>query len=299
MKKSSILICILIGIFVVMFFVLIFQPGFEREQELNTGISDEDISEDIIKDAEERSRELEGQESQTPSITQNIRIANWNIEVFGDEKASNKGLMNTYSSIIDDYDIVFIQEIRDPEQTAFPKLCALLPNYDCNVSSLAGRTSVKEQYGIIYNKSIKIKDFKDFNPDAQDRWERPPIEVTFDIDGYKLIVYNIHIKAGDAPLEIDYLEDVVKTQGNVMVLGDLNADCAYYSRLDEGDFILASWNWAISDYDDTTVSSFTDCAYDRILLNDDVYWEYQSDGIYKEITPDMSDHYLVWVEIKI
>lgn len=288
---------VLMGIFLVssfIFFIFIYQPDSKKSgEELNAGISDDEIPETLIKVAEGLGR------SQTGSITQLIKIANWNLEDFGDAKASNTGLMNMYSSIIRDYDIIFIQEIRDPEQTAFPKLCALLPDYDCKLSSLAGRTSVKEQYGVIYDKNIKIKSFIDYNPNSQDRWERPPIQVTFDIDGYKLIVYNIHIKAGDAPLEIDYLEDVVQKEGNVMVLGDLNADCSYYSRLDEDDFHLASWNWVINDFEDTTVSSEYDCAYDRILLNDNLYAEYQDDGIHTTgITEEMSDHYLVWVEIE-
>jgi len=57
-------------------------------------------------------------------------------------------------------------------------------------------------------------------------------------------------------------------------------------------------NYLIDDNEDTTVSS-TDCAYDRIIMNDDSYEEYVDYGIYKEITSEQSDHYLVWVELEI
>lgn len=231
------------------------------------------------------------------SDAQKIKIANWNLKIFGDTKASNSELMQTYSSIIDDYDIIFIQEIRNKDQTAFPKLCNLLPNYECKASSRAGRSTSKEQYGVIYKKGIEISNWNDFNPDSQDRWERPPLEVTFNIGGYSLKTYNIHIKPTDVNNEINYLEDVVSTSGNVMVLGDLNADCKYYNPLIQTEF--DSWNWIIKDSEDTTVSK-TDCAYDRIILNSDAYGEFSSYGIFKEgINDDVSDHYLVWIELKL
>lgn len=80
-----------------------------------------------------------------------------------------------------------------------------------------------------------------------------------------------------------------------MVLGDLNLDCSYDDGMN-GDF--EDWNYLIGDDEDTTSSS-TDCAYDRIIINEDAYNEYGSDGIYTTgITDDVSDHYLVWVEIE-
>lgn len=226
-----------------------------------------------------------------------IKIANWNLQIFGQSKASNENLMQTYSSIIDDYDIIFIQEIRDKSNTAFPRLCARLTNYSCTVSSRAGRTSSKEQYGIIYKNGINITGFNDFNPDTQDRWERPPIRTSFNINGYPLTIYNIHSKPEDVQSELDFLEDVVVDSGNIILLGDLNADCTYYNNEKQTEF--DSWHWLIKDNEDTT-SSNSNCAYDRIILNSDAYEEYKSDGIYKkEITIDVSDHYLVWVELKL
>jgi len=226
-----------------------------------------------------------------------IKIANWNLQIFGQSKASNPELMSFYSSVIDDYDIIFVQEIRDKEGTAFPKLCSMLINYTCETSSRAGRTDSKEQYGIIYKNGINLTNLYDYNPDTQDRWERPPVKADFNINGYQLIIYNIHTKPEDVQSELNYLEEVAVTTGNVIVLGDLNADCSYYNNEQQTEF--DSWNWLITDNQDTT-SSNSNCAYDRILLNSDANAEYKSDGIYKkEITTEISDHYLVWVEMKI
>jgi len=230
-------------------------------------------------------------------VSETVEIANWNLQIFGPTKASNTKLMQTYSSIIDDYDIIFIQEIRDKSKTAFPKLCSMLMNYSCVSSSRAGRSLSKEQYGIIYKNGINITSFKDYNPDSENRWERPPIKISFDINDYELTIYNIHAKPDDAQKELDYLEDIIIDKGNILILGDLNADCSYYNAQKETEF--DNWNWLINDDEDTTVSA-THCAYDRILLNSDANNEYVNDGIYKSgITKDISDHYLIWVELEI
>ena len=159
------------------------------------------------------------------------------------------------------------------------------------------RTNYKEQYGVIYQNEINLTNFYDYTPNSQDRWERPPIRTDFNVNGSQLIIYNIHTKPDDTQGELNHLEGVVVRTGNVIVLGDLNADCTYYNNKRETEF--DDWNWLIKDNEDTTSSS-TNCAYDRILLNNDAYAEYKSDGIYKkQITTQISDHYLIWVELKI
>ena len=227
-----------------------------------------------------------------------IRIANWNLDVFGPTKSSNINLMKTYAGKIENYDIVFVQEIRDISNASFPELCLMLANYSCLSSSRAGRSSSKEQYGIIYRDGINVTSFRDFNPDSLNRWERPPIEVSFDVNGYRLNIYNIHTKPDDTQKELGYLEDVIGNYGNVIVLGDLNADCSYYNNRKETEF--DSWHWAVKDYDDTTSSTSTKCAYDRILLNNDAYHEFESYGVDKKgITEKVSDHDIVWVKMRV
>ncbi len=54
-----------------------------------------------------------------------MTIANWNLQIFGDAKAH---LVPVYASIIDDYNITFVQEIRDADLSAFIQLCAALPD---------------------------------------------------------------------------------------------------------------------------------------------------------------------------
>jgi len=222
-------------------------------------------------------------------------IANWNLQVFGDAKAAKPELMKKYRETIDDYDIVFVQELRDSDGSSFSNLCSTLTNYEYRVSSRAGRSSSKEQYGVIYKKEIQVMGVEDFNPDEKNRWERPPIRVDFDVEGYKFSAYNIHTKPDDVANEIKNLEGVVSTQGNIIVLGDLNADGKYYINTGK-DF--SSWNWLIKDEQDTTVAS-TDCAYDRLIVNQNMQEKVVSSGIFTNgITEQVSDHYVIWAKIK-
>ena len=226
-----------------------------------------------------------------------VKIANWDLEVLDNEEASDDGLMEFYVSKINNYDIVFIQGIVDEYEILSKKLCDMLPDYNCKISSESGRTDLKERYLIFYRKSIKILRFDDYNPDALDRWEYPPIRADFDILGYQLTVYNLHTKPGYVAQEIESLEDIIRDEGNILILGDLNADCSYYNPEKEIDF--PRWEWLIKDSDDTTVSE-EDCAYDRIILNEKAGRELYNFGIYKQgITEQVSDHYIVWVELEI
>jgi len=225
--------------------------------------------------------------------TQDIEIASWNLDNFGDRKADNDSLMDAYSDVIGRYDIIFVQGIKDEDGSAFDDLCLELGDYECMNSS---RTDSGDQYGLFYGDGIEVVNWKDFNIDGEDRWGRPPVEVTFMIDDYELVVYVVDIVSDRAETEIDYLEDVVRTGGNVIVLGSMYAGCGLYD-LDNKDF--NDWDWKIGDGEDTTVDG-GDCAYDRIIVNDDLDEEYDDSGVDKKgIGAEVSDHYLVWVEIDV
>lgn len=221
-----------------------------------------------------------------------VTLASWNLDVFGRTKAQSDALMNYYADKINDYDMIIIQEIQDKTGEAFKELCDLLPDYKCELSSRAGRTQSKEQYGIIYKKWIHMKQFTDYNPDPKNRWEYPPLKFIFEFGQYNIIVYTIHINPSDATYELQMLEYLVKDEGNAVIIGDLSADCSYYSRYRDPTF--KNWEWLITDNDDTTVSE-TNCAYDRILINNLANNYVWSHGIMTDVNIEQSDHYLIWV----
>ena len=121
------------------------------------------------------------------------------------------------------------------------------------------------------------------------------MHVSFGKGNYTFSVYNIHTKPDDVLHELGYLESVVFDKDNTVIIGDLNADCSYYDNDVENAF--DEWHWIIQDYHDTT-SGKSDCAYDRILVEDDAYADVIAAGIWKKgIVKEISDHYLVWVQL--
>jgi len=237
------------------------------------------------------------QDKNTYRANETFTIANWNIQTFGDKKGSENDLMNFYAQVINQYDVVFIQEIRDKDDSTFYRLCSMLPSYSCNISSRAGRSPSKEQYGILYLKKFTLQKLVDYNPDIKDRWERPPIRADFSTGNYHFSAYNIHTKPNQTESEIDELEKLIQEEKgyrNIIVLGDMNADCYY---LNSSSKLFSSWHWIIRDDDDTT-SKGSDCAYDRIMMNDDAFQEFVGYGVYDKIDPSVSDHYIVWARLR-
>jgi hypothetical protein len=108
-----------------------------------------------------------------------IRIACWNLQIFGPSKAANETLLKYYADCIDNYDIIIIQEIRDASGNAIEKLALNLPTYNYVISHRAGQSISKEQYAVFYNKQITILSTKDYTTTYQSQMNRPPYQITF------------------------------------------------------------------------------------------------------------------------
>jgi len=51
-----------------------------------------------------------------------IKVAAFNLQIFGTTKASKPEVMEVLSKIVRNYDVIAVQEIRDSSQTALPLL---------------------------------------------------------------------------------------------------------------------------------------------------------------------------------
>ncbi|MFH1248590.1 MAG: endonuclease/exonuclease/phosphatase family protein [archaeon] len=231
-----------------------------------------------------------------PLPNRTLLIASWQIYPFDDQKSYDNSVMDAYASIIGNYDIFFLQGITS--SNAFSRLCGMLPKYNCISSTLSGEP--ESGYGVIYKKgNLSIASISDYNPDSLSRWKHPPLEVLFEIEDYYFRLYSIEADQSNVEEELSNLEGAVEDNGNMIIIGDLNADCGYYNP-SSGKF--GDWYWIIGDNSDTTVSS-SDCAYDRIILNSELYGEFApyelGTGVYRGgITSELSDHYIVWIEIR-
>lgn len=246
-------------------------------------------TEDIIGEAITILKENKEYRLEAKSNFDELTIASWDLNNFDDTKASNINLMVEYASLINNYDIIFIQGIQD--SSAFNALCSLLLGYECEISSKSEKAS--QQYGVIYRDSITIESFQDYSGDK--KWKNPPIALTFNMDDSEITVYTLKTDPNKAASEITYLEDFVERYGRVIVLGNLHADCNSYIREAEKNFV--SWEWIIEDGYDTTTGS-DDCTYDRIILNEKAYSDYLAHGIIKTIPEEISSNYLVWIKIE-
>ena len=181
------------------------------------------------------------QESTTTLTT--IRIASFNIQVFGRAKASKDEVMEILANTISQFDIVAIQEIRDKSGTAIKALEVAVDdigvNYDFVIGPRLGRTTSKEQYAYFYKTDvIEVEGSYTYDDSGNDTFHRELYIAKFKVKNGNLdfAMINIHVDPGEATSEINALPSVISnaqshfTESDVILLGDLNADCNYFDE---------------------------------------------------------------------
>jgi len=237
------------------------------------------------------------EDEENGEISNTIKIASWNLQIFGPSKASDDKLIEYYAEKIDNYDICIIQEIRDKSGDAIKVLAEELPGYDYEVSVRAGQSSSKEQYAVFYKKGIFLKDIDDYTAEYQKEMERPPLSVKFKCENWTFRLYTTHLDPDEVYNEFSVMEEIVCTDcGDVILLGDFNADGSYYDENNLEHF--EDWFWIIDNGEDTTVA-WSSNTYDRIIINGDARDNYIKSGVMKDVNKDQSDHYLVYAEFDV
>jgi endonuclease/exonuclease/phosphatase family metal-dependent hydrolase len=256
-----------------------------------------------------------------PTPYNSLRVAAFNIQVFGVSKMGKPEVVNCLKRILVRYDITLIQEIRDSSDTAIHQLLAEVNSmgqgtYAMALSARLGRTSSKEQYAYFYKTSIVSVVATYQWPDTSDIYEREPYIVRFRASNYAVGDFGfigIHVKPEDAVNEIDKLTDVYNSMTSMWNLqdfilgGDFNAACTYVRPADWANIRLrqdSRFLWVIGDSIDTT-STTTNCAYDRLVLAGSrlrgayftgtaVPYNYETAlGISNALALEVSDHYPV------
>lgn len=88
----------------------------------------------------------------------NLRIGAFNLKQFGDTKASRQDSLQGFASIICEYDIILLQEIRDQDGSSVDLLDGKVidtcgDNIQYSISASLGSTTYKERYLYYYNTS--------------------------------------------------------------------------------------------------------------------------------------------------
>ncbi|XP_077590522.1 deoxyribonuclease-1 isoform X2 [Stigmatopora nigra] len=225
-------------------------------------------------------------------LSSSLLLGAFNVKSFGDKKSSNTTLMDVISKIIHRYDIILIQEVRDSDLSATKKLLQHVNKqtprfrYKHIVSEPLGRSTYKERYLFLYREE-KVSVAKNYTyddgcePCGNDTFMREPFIVMFssnDTVVRNFVLIPQHTSPDYALDEVDELYEVVmdvrmrwKTN-DIILLGDFNTDCNYVTDSEWEQIRLFTdkrFHWLIGNEADTTVSH-TDCAYDRIVVTDDM-----------------------------
>jgi endonuclease/exonuclease/phosphatase family metal-dependent hydrolase len=247
-----------------------------------------------------------------------VRIASFNIQVFGESKASKPHVMQVLAEIVRRFDVVAIQEIRAKNQQLLPEFVELVNStgrhYDFEIGPRLGRTDSKEQYAFIFDAArIEIGRLEVYTvSDPDDLLHRPPLVAPFRVRGpppeqaFTFTLINIHTDPDETDIELDALADVylsVRNDGrgedDIILLGDLNVDDQHLGRLGT----ISEIHAAIAGVPTNTLRKKQ---YDNIILHRRSTVEYvgragvfdimREFNLTMEQAQDVSDHLPIWAE---
>lgn len=177
-----------------------------------------------------------------------IRIASFNIQIFGNAKARKPYVMKTLAAIIRNFDIVAIQEIRTQDDYFIQNFLTQYVNndgqsaYAAKVSQRLGRTVSTEQYAYIYNTAtINVHPQVAFvMQDNADMLHREPYVAMFQCrnapaeQAFTFLLMNVHTDPDEVDQELDALYSAYQvvqrmpisgiTEDDVILLGDFNTN---------------------------------------------------------------------------
>jgi len=249
-----------------------------------------------------------------------IRIASFNIQVFGEKKLADPRVAGLLAQIIRRFDVVAIQEIHS--KTEFlPQFVDLVNatgrHYDSALGPRLGRSDSKEQYAFIFDTaSIEMDRSALYTvADPDDLLHREPLVGWFRVRGppqdqaFTFSLVNIHTDPDETDKELDALADVFRAvrddgrgEDDVIVLGDLNVDDHHLGRLGQ----LPNIYWAVSGVATNTRGTKQ---YDNIVFSSLATSEYSGRwGVFDMIREfnltvdealELSDHMPVWAEFNL
>ncbi|MFH1303449.1 MAG: endonuclease/exonuclease/phosphatase family protein [Planctomycetota bacterium] len=253
-----------------------------------------------------------------PRNENTIRIASFNIQVFGQSKMQKPQVPQILARIIQQFDVVAVQEIRAQDLTFMDEFLSILNSgnhrYAYLIGPRQGRTASKEQYAYFYNtERIAAHEKWSYTViDKYDKLHRPPYVAHFQTLGstsnnpFTFSLINIHTDPDETKQELNVLDDVYRVVANdgsqeddVILLGDLNVDDQHLGELG----MVPDLIWTVSKVPTNTRKSKQ---YDNILFSRHRSQEYTGQsGVYDfktrfKLTEDealtVSDHFPIWAE---
>jgi endonuclease/exonuclease/phosphatase family metal-dependent hydrolase len=257
----------------------------------------------------------------TAAFSPTLKIASFNIQVFGTSKLQKTPVMQVLADVVRRFDLVAIQEIRSVDDTVVPQFVALINStgvrYDFVIGPRLGRTNSKEQYAMLYDTSrIEVDPSSVYTvPDPQDLLHREPLVARFRPRGvppnqaFTFSLVNIHTDPDETATELNALADVfvgVQQNGSgeddVILLGDINVDeynLGNLGRLPGIGYVVAG----------VPTNTRRDKTYDNIVFDRRTTVEYtgrwgvldlmQEYSLTSAQALEVSDHMPVWAEFGV
>ncbi|MFN0198201.1 MAG: endonuclease/exonuclease/phosphatase family protein [Planctomycetaceae bacterium] len=301
-KLLSVIFCLIIGL--VMSFY-----GLDQHQQNKT---DESLPDDP---------RFSSASIDLPVIPDRIRVASFNIQVFGQSKLNKARVIRVLSRLIHQFDVVAVQEIRSDSQDVVPRFLSIVNhdggNYDYVISDRLGRTTSKEQYAFLYNADRIEVDRQSLSTlhQFQNRLHRPPFVAKFHVRGtaskqpFTFTLVNLHTDPDETRKELNALDDVIDfvrtadpQEDDVILLGDLNVDRKHFGELGQMPHLQSV---PISKPTNTRqTAQYDHITFDALSTTEftgraDVYDLPARFGMSIEETLEVSDHLPIWAEFDI
>ncbi len=250
-----------------------------------------------------------------------IKIATFNIQVFGQSKLGKPHVMDLLARIIRQYDVIAIQEIRSLDQDVLPRFIEIINaanrQYDFVIGPRLGDTHSKEQYAYIFDRqTIEVdRTFLYTVHDPDNLLHREPLVGWFRVRGpppdqaFTFTLVNVHIDPDVVATEMSVMDDVYRVvrddgrnEDDVIILGDFNTDDRNLGELGQ----IPGITTAIAGLP-TNVRRTKQ--YDNIIFHSQATREFVGrSGVFDflreynlsiEEALEVSDHFPVWAEFSI
>lgn len=252
-----------------------------------------------------------------------LRIATFNIQVFGTKKIGNPVVTDVLTKIVRNFDVVAVQEIRSVADDILPRFIERLNadgrHYDFVIGPRLGRSNSKEQYAFVFDEeTIEVNRSQLYTVnDPDDVLHREPLVGWFRARGapadqaFTFSLINIHTDPDEVDQEINVLDDVFRAvrddgrqEDDTILLGDFNADDRLFGELSR-----IAHGLAVIPANVPTNTLGTKC-YDNIFFDRTATTEYTGrSGVFDflhegmnlsmETAQAVSDHKPVWAEFSI
>jgi endonuclease/exonuclease/phosphatase family metal-dependent hydrolase len=250
----------------------------------------------------------------TPAATNRntIRVASFNIQVFGRTKIGKPTVMDVLTRIVRQFDVVAIQEIRSRDDDILPRFVDMLNggerHFDFVIGPRLGRTDSTEQYAFIFDTQTLEVDRNQLYTlnDPDDVLHREPFVAWFRARGapvdmaFTFSLVNIHTDPDEVEREIDALDDVIhavrndgRQEDDVILLGDFNADDRHFGQLGRVANILSAGT-----------HQYDNIVFDRLATGEftgraGVFDFLRTFDLSLDAAQDVSDHLPVWAEFSV